>query len=406
MDQPVVFVSANHRLNAFGTLASKETKEAGIGNLLLKDQRVAMEWVQKYIAAFGGDPEQVMIFGESAGSIAIAIHMLLNDGNPDGLFNSAIMLSGGVSKFDDFNRGQATFDAVMKSIGCGDSGDKISCFKKADYQKIYAAVQEQPNFLSYESTLVPWYPRPDGDFLKDSPEALLRTGKVANIPYIIGDMKDEGTLFSLINQLNVTTEADFKEYFQTVYFPHASSELIDGLAGQYPADPSQGSPFDTGILNTLGPQYKRLAATIGDYTFQAPRRDLLSYTANKQPAWSYQIEDSVPVLGQVPLLNGLHLADLPILGSFHISDVVLFAFAEVPATISKNTLNIMSTFISFANTHDPNNHGLKDLPYWPKWDSDKKAMFRYKEDGPDIITDNYREEAMNYINAHPQDFRS
>jgi acetylcholinesterase len=86
MGQPVVFVSANHRLNGFGTLASQEITDAGDGNLLLKDQLVAMEWVQKYIIKFGGDTTKATIFGESAGSIAIAIHMLPNDGNNDVLF--------------------------------------------------------------------------------------------------------------------------------------------------------------------------------------------------------------------------------------------------------------------------------------------------------------------------------
>lgn len=56
MEQPIIYVSANHRLNAFGTLASRETVEAGVTNLLLKDQRTAMMWIQKYIAEFGGDP--------------------------------------------------------------------------------------------------------------------------------------------------------------------------------------------------------------------------------------------------------------------------------------------------------------------------------------------------------------
>lgn len=64
MGQPVVFVSANHRLNAFGTLTGREINAGGVPNLLLKDQREAMKWIQKYVEDFGGDKGRVTLFGE------------------------------------------------------------------------------------------------------------------------------------------------------------------------------------------------------------------------------------------------------------------------------------------------------------------------------------------------------
>jgi carboxylesterase type B len=172
----------------------------------------------------------------------------------------------------------------------------------------------------------------------------------------------------------------------------------------YSQDPSEGSPFDTGLANALTPQYKRLAALVGDCTFQTSRRDLLNLFSSKRNAWSYQIEDSLPLLGQIPLINQLGVADLPALGSFHVSDVVLCTFGTLPASVSKNTLNLMSTIISFATTHDPNNHGLADLPYWPRYNTDNRTLFRYKEDGPDLIPDTYREEAFNFQNDNGDAF--
>lgn len=99
MDQPVIFVSANYRLNFFGTLASQEITDAGVSNLFLKDQDVAFEWVQKYISEFGGDPDKVTVFGESAGGMSISTHMVMNNGNVDGKFNAAWIFSGPVSLF-------------------------------------------------------------------------------------------------------------------------------------------------------------------------------------------------------------------------------------------------------------------------------------------------------------------
>lgn len=81
-------------------------------------------------------------------------------------------------------------------------------------------------------------------------------------------MKDEGTLFSLVNQLNVTTDKSFKKYFHSVWWPNATDEQLSQLMKLYRADPSQGSPFDTGPANAISPQFKRLAALIGDYSFQ------------------------------------------------------------------------------------------------------------------------------------------
>lgn len=154
MGQPIIFVSANHRLNAFGTLASQEITDAGVSNLALKDQRAAMEWIQKYAAAFGADKTKVTLFGESAGSLSIATHMVLNDGDPDGLFSQAIMASGGIMKLKDYHRTQATFDFIAEHSGCGNTVDKIDCLRKVNYSSIYNAVQQVPSILSYISTSV------------------------------------------------------------------------------------------------------------------------------------------------------------------------------------------------------------------------------------------------------------
>ena len=125
MGQPIIFVSANHRLNASGTLTSQEITDAGVSNLLLKDQRwvvafrlnsrsfqlmgisVAMQWIQKYIRGSGGDPSRATLFGESAGSLAIATHLVLNDGDNEGLFSSAIgnhLLLNKLLAFSDLHR--------------------------------------------------------------------------------------------------------------------------------------------------------------------------------------------------------------------------------------------------------------------------------------------------------------
>ena len=396
MGQPIIFVSANHRLNAFGTLASQEITDAGVSNLALKDQRAAMQWIHKYIGAFGGDKSKVTLFGESAGSMSIATQMVLNDGDTEGLFRGAIMASGAILKVKDYKQEQGTFDFFARCTGCN-SGDKLACLRTVDYNKLYNCLQQVPNFFTYTSTKVPWYPRPDGTYLKDSPHRLLRQGKIAEIPCIIGDMKDEGTLFSVVPQLNITTDEDFQSFWKDIFFQTLSPEQIKAFTDLYSQDPSEGSPYDTGALNAIGPQYKRLASAVGDYTFEAGRRDLLNYTHSTQPVWTYQQEQSLYLLTQLPLLQS---NDLPVLGSFHVSDVVLNSFGTIPPTLSKNTLNVMSTYIAFVNSQDPNNHGLQGLPQWPNWTPEGREMFKYQESGPVIIKDDYREKQFEFINGN------
>ncbi|KAL5335517.1 Alpha/Beta hydrolase protein [Aspergillus crustosus] len=402
MDQPVIFVSANYRLNAFGLSGGREITEAGVANLALEDQRLAMEWVQEHISKFGGNPKQVTLFGESAGAWSVSSHLVANEGDNEDLFAGAIMLSGGPMKVDGQDRAQPVFDAMAKRAGCDTAADKLDCLRKAPFEAIYAAVQEQPLFIGHNSLAMPWIPRPEAG--GSSPHKLASEGKIANVPIMIGDVKDEGTLFSLINQLNVTTDDDFMEYFQSIWWPGASEAQLAQLMELYPADPAKGSPFDTGLANAITPQFKRLAALIGDYSFQSQRRHLLDSIPQSQNAWTFEMEVSLPLLGQIPLLDILGLDNIPALGSFHASDVLLHAFGTIPASLSPNTRNIMSAIVAFANTLDPNNHGLKDLPHWPAHDKEAKALYLFKDAGPKVIEDTFRQEAMDFINENAEAF--
>jgi carboxylesterase type B len=80
MGTPVIGVSINYRLSAFGFLSGGEASAAGISNNGIRDQRLALEWLQENIAAFGGSPKKVTIFGESAGAGSSTLHVLAYNG--------------------------------------------------------------------------------------------------------------------------------------------------------------------------------------------------------------------------------------------------------------------------------------------------------------------------------------
>lgn len=120
--KPIVFVAVNYRVGGFGFLPGKEVLADGSSNLGLLDQRLGLQWVADNIAAFGGDPDKVTVWGESAGAISVMDQMMLYDGNINykgkPLFRAGIMNSGSVIPADpvDCPKGQAIYDRVNPQL--------------------------------------------------------------------------------------------------------------------------------------------------------------------------------------------------------------------------------------------------------------------------------------------------
>jgi len=119
--KPIIFVAVNYRLGGFGFLPGKEILADGSANLGLLDQRLGLKWVADNIASFGGDPDKVTIWGESAGAISVMDQMMLYNGDHTykgkPLFRAGIMNSGSVIPADpvDCPKGRAIYDTVSTS---------------------------------------------------------------------------------------------------------------------------------------------------------------------------------------------------------------------------------------------------------------------------------------------------
>lgn len=215
----------------------------------------------------------------------------------------------------DCPKGQEVYSTVVAVAGCASAGDTLACLRKVDYQTFLNAANSVGSLLSYSSVALNYLPRPDGTTLTQSPEILLASGRYAKVPFIIGDQEDEGTLFALF-QSNISTKAQLSTYLNKFFFNSASKTQVDKLIDTYPDTIIDGSPFRSGILNNIYPQFKRLAAILGDLTFTLARRSFLT-TANQVapdvPSWSY--------------LSSYNLG-LPILGTFHGSDLLQVFFGK------------------------------------------------------------------------------
>ncbi|KAI0690023.1 carotenoid ester lipase precursor [Cerioporus squamosus] len=293
--EPVIFVAVNYRLHVFGFLGGQEVKEAGLGNLGLQDQRTALRWVQKFISSFGGDHKKVTIWGESAGAASVFFQMFANDGDAEGLFRAGIMNSGSSVSTGDILELQSTYDFVVQQVGCSSETDTLGCLRTVSADSLLAAANNTGSSIDLAHS--PYTPRADGVFITQPPQQLAVNGKAADVPFIIGDVLDEGPLLSL-STLNITTEEELASYMKTAWFPGASSSDIETILQLYPSDPAAGSPFGTGEQNAFTPEYKRIAAIQGDFSFQASRRHLLDRLSSTHITYNFlSVRNNVSGLG-------------------------------------------------------------------------------------------------------------
>jgi carboxylesterase type B len=382
----IIYVSVNYRVGGFGWLAGKEILADGSANLGHLDQRLGLQWVADNIAKFGGDPSKVTIWGESAGSISVFNQMALYDGdntyNGKPLFRAALMDSGSVVPADpvDCPKAQDIYNTVVDKAGCSGASDTLACLRSVDYETFLKATTSVPGVFDYQSIALSYLPRPDGVVLTQSPDILAQNGQFASVPFIIGDQEDEGTLFSLV-QSNISTTDQLVEYLSTVFFHDATVEQVQALVATYPDNPAAGSPFNTGELNEIYPQYKRLAAILGDVAFTLARRiflDIASSVRPSVPSWSYLAS---------------YAYGTPVLGTFHASDI-LTTYGITPGFASAS---IQSYYITFFNTMNPNS-GTVGLASWPQWSQGKELM-HFLALSNALLTDDFRSASYDYLAA-------
>jgi carboxylesterase type B len=377
--QPIIFVAVNYRVGGFGFLPGKEVLEDGSANLGLLDQRLGLQWVQDNIAAFGGDPSKVTIWGESAGSISVIDQMLLYNGDNTykgkPLFRAGIMNSGSIVPADpvDCPKGQAIYDKVsfpfakhirlilitsqvVEAAGCKSSSDTLGCLRTTPYTKFLNAANSVPSLVSYSTVNLSYLPRPDGRTLTDSPDNLVKAGKYAKVPFIVGNQEDEGTLFGIFTT-NITTTSEITTYLSSMFFNSASRQQVQDIVSTYQTTTEDGSPYRTGLLNNITPQFKRISAILGDLSFILTRRLFLEVAT--------QVSPDVPTWAYIATYD----YGTPILGTFHASDLLQVFYGIIPNNARKT---IRGYYFSFVHNLDPNVGN--DFADWPQWSQGKKLI--------------------------------
>lgn len=392
MGQPVILVTFNYRLGAFGFLGGTGIAAEGNGNAGLLDQRLAMEWVQNHITDFGGDPTKVTIFGESAGAMSTFNQLVANNGdnsyNGGKLFRAAIMQSGSANTFGTITDKvpQELYLRFANEAGCSGlatDADTLGCLRSKDSDTLQKAMNSfniYPDRLGITQMFIGWSPRADGDFITAPTMELLSEGKIADVPYITGVNEDEGTLFGFL--FNNVDNSDWTSFLSANLY-NATADQRTQLSTLYPNDWTQGCPYDTGLLNAITPEYKRFSSLLNDILFNVGRRKFLDSTPNSKRYTFYA--------------DTLH--DIaPVLGTFHANDLVWQWFLDIgPYKVYRNY------FVAFANSLDPNpGSGLGN---WPEYTDSGKEMLHISLNGYNgQVTDTFREQQISYIVDNAQSF--
>ncbi|KAF7550363.1 hypothetical protein G7Z17_g5762 [Cylindrodendrum hubeiense] len=261
-------------------------------NLGLYDQQLAIEWVQANARAFGGDPGKVTIWGESAGSMSVDVHLNAYRNVHPPPFRGAIMFSGQVSVgllgATANSQEQRSWDAVAQAVGCNSTDDQLSCMRQVSASDLIDAMS---------ATQVTFTPVTDNVTVPRGRAQRWREGKIAKVPVLTGTIAQEGR--ALVNRhINMSL---FLDSYLTE--PLVTKEQRGAILDVYRADPALETNFDVA------------AAIYTDYFWQCPQGILANMSASiDNPAWRFYFNAS---------LISLFPKELAWLGKFHGSDVSL-----------------------------------------------------------------------------------
>ncbi|PBP26033.1 carboxylesterase family protein [Diplocarpon rosae] len=390
-ESPFIGVSFNYRIGALGFLPSKLTFDEGIVNIGLHDQVFMLQWIQDNIEAFGGDKDDVTIFGLSAGAhsvrpagfldkvaaklyLQIGHHILNYEEGVAPLFHKAIIESGAPTSraVHPYNAPvhEDQFALFISEAGCSDvpKNTVMSCLRSKPEKSITNA--STAVFEKYNPSLR-WAFQPviDHALIRGRPIDTWNSGKWNKIPIMTGHVSNEGTYYVPASS---STSDDFANFWH-VLLPHYTPQDLGAIESLYP-DPSKHETSiykETRNMETIGvgPQFKRVEAAYAHYAYVCPVRQTADIASSFQdpPVWLYHWALNQTVKG----------------GANHGDNMYYETFPEDITSMSEAQKEVSGKYhayvTSFITQSDPNTiqGRYAERPLWEKYESKAERVMTF-----------------------------
>ncbi|KAI8497196.1 hypothetical protein Bbelb_251450 [Branchiostoma belcheri] len=375
----VIVVTFNYRLGPLGFLSTGDSVSPG--NFGMLDQVEVLTWVQGNIRAFGGDPDKVTIFGESAGGASVGMH--LTSPASRGLFSRAIMQSGtGLTDFAFRPSGVADAMSLAEQLACNTSSSHtvVSCLREVEAQVL---VNAQPQ----QMLKAKWIPVLDANFLPRSPRDAFQDGDFQRSAILLGTASDEGALMLMMEQptfLSLQNPGISRSDYESIvanwarYMYGDAADLVKEAVLYRYTDWSDDSESANRV------QYIRQTT---DFYFVCPTNEIARiYAGAGENVYMYQLTHRSGASNTPPWVGVRHADDVQYVFGFPL--LPPYDLPEYELRDETLAINVMRFWSNFAHTGNPNRNAdgsrHDDITRWPKFLTNGTNSLAYKKLEPGL----------------------